>query len=126
MRATTHAAPEGWQRRFEPALAGLDAVLRGSRFDASMARAKKATLQALDSWLDYVRNLGIEGLVEKKNGAFYQRRIGILHFHEDEDGVYADVKLDGDWKRVPINDPEGKQQVIRLLMRGYVARPAAT
>jgi hypothetical protein len=38
------------------------------------------------------RRLGIEGLVEKKNGAFYRRRVGILHFHEDEDGVYADVK----------------------------------
>jgi hypothetical protein len=90
------------------------------------ARAKKTTLQALDSWLDEVRKLGIEGLVEKKNGAFYQRRVGLLHFHEDEDGVYADVKVDSDWKRVPINNLEGKRHVLRLLMRGYTVRPAAT
>jgi len=97
---------------------------RGVESD-DVARAKKTTLQALDSWLDEVRKLGIEGLVEKKNGAFYQRRVGILHFHEDEDGVYADVKVDGQWTRVPINDLEGKRHVIQLLMRGYIAKPAA-
>jgi hypothetical protein len=91
-----------------------------------MARAKKATLQALDGWLDEVRNLGIEGLVEKKNGAFYQRRVGILHFHEDGDGVYADVKVDGEWKRVAIDGRAGKRDVVRLLRLTYVAKPAST
>ena len=86
-----------------------------------MARATKATLQALDAWLDEVRELGIDGLVEKANGAFYQRRAGILHFHEDAEGVYADVKVDGDWQRVPIDDLEGKRQVIRLLRQAYIA-----
>ena len=82
-------------------------------------RAKKATLQRLDPWLEEVRGLGIAGLVEKANGAFYQRRNGILHFHEDADGVYADVKVAGDWQRVAIDRVAGKRQVIRLLRREY-------
>jgi hypothetical protein len=85
-----------------------------------MARATKATLQQLDPWLDEVRALGIDGLVEKANGAFYQRRVGILHFHEDRDGVYADVKVDGEWQRVPVDDRQGKRKVVRLLERSYL------
>ena len=88
-----------------------------------MARATKATLQQLDPWLDEVRGLGIEGLVEKANGAFYQRRVGILHFHEDADGVFADVKVDGQWQRVPVDRAAGKRKVIRLLTATYRTGP---
>jgi hypothetical protein len=84
-----------------------------------MGRATKATLAALDPWLAEVRALGIPGLVEKANGAFYQRRNGILHFHEDADGVYADVKVDGEWQRVAIGAAAGKRNVIRLLRGAY-------
>jgi len=85
-----------------------------------MARATKATLQVLDPWLDEVRHLGIDGLVEKANGAFYRRRVGILHFHEDGDGIQADVKVAGVWQRVAIDDPAGKRRVIDLLRTEYV------
>jgi hypothetical protein len=84
-----------------------------------MARATKATLLALGPWLDDVRQLGIEGLVEKANGAFYQRRNPILHFHEDADGVHADVKVDGEWERVNVDRAAGRRQVIRLLRTEY-------
>ena len=87
-----------------------------------MARAKKTTLQQLDAWLDDVRALGIDGLVEKANGAFYQRRNGILHFHEDADGVYADVKVGGEWQRVQIDRAPGKRRVVTLLRKEYVER----
>ena len=86
-----------------------------------MARAKKATLALLDPWLDEVRGLGIDGLIEKANGAFYQRRNGILHFHEDDEGIYADVKVAGDWQRVQIDRAQGKRRVVSLLRKEYVA-----
>ena len=88
-----------------------------------MSRAKKSTLQQLEPWLQEVRALGIDGLVEKANGAFYKRRVGILHFHEDGDGVYADVKVDGDWQRVQIDRADGKRAVLRMLRDEHVARP---
>jgi hypothetical protein len=87
-----------------------------------MARARKVTLQKLEPWLDSVRGIGIDGLVEKANGAFYQRRVGILHFHEDDGGVYADVKVRGEWQRVQIDRAEGKRRVIELLTREYAGK----
>ena len=87
-----------------------------------MGRAKKATLQRLDPWLEDVRNLGIDGLVEKANGAFYQRRNGILHFHEDDEGVSADVKVGGEWQRVQIDGAAGRRKVVSLLKKEYVAK----
>lgn len=86
-----------------------------------MKRASKLTLERLQPWLDEVRRLGIDGLVEKANGAFYQRRSGILHFHEDADGVYADVKVAGEWTRVRIDGAQGKRRVLALLRKAYVA-----
>jgi len=35
-------------------------------------------------------------LVEKKRGIFYRKSKAFLHFHEDEAGLFADVKLNGD------------------------------
>ena len=86
-----------------------------------MGRARKVTLQELEPWLAEVRGLGIDGLVEKANGAFYQRRVGILHFHEDADGVYADVKIGGEWQRVQIDRGHGKRTVISLLRKEYAS-----
>ena len=68
-----------------------------------------------------MRELGIDGLVEKANGAFSQRRVGILHFHEDADGVYADVKVDGEWQRVQVDGADGKRRVLDLLRKHYAA-----
>lgn len=85
-------------------------------------RARKGTILELEPLLAQVRALGIEGLVEKANGAFYQRRNGILHFHEDATGVQADVKVAGIWQRVDITRAAGKRQVITLLKRTYCPR----
>ena len=85
-----------------------------------MARARKATLEALEPFLEEVRALGIEGLVEKANGAFYQRRNGILHFHEDADGIHADVKVHDQWERVRIDRGHGKRRVLSMLRKEYL------
>ena len=85
-----------------------------------VARAKKATLQALEPFLESVRALGIDGLAEKANGAFYVRRVAILHFHEDADGVHADVKVTGEWERVQIDGAAGKRRVLSLLRKEHL------
>ena len=81
------------------------------------------TLQRFGPLVDEVRALGIDRLIEKANGAFYQGRVGILHFHEDGDGVYADVKVGGEWQRVQIDRGQGKRKVIGLLRKEYLPRP---
>jgi hypothetical protein len=84
-----------------------------------VSRATKATLEQLGPFLDDVRHLGIDGLVEKANGAFYRGRVAILHFHEDADGVHADVKVDGDWQRVQVDRAAGKRTVLGLLRKQH-------
>ena len=84
-----------------------------------MARARKATLERLAPFLEEVRAIGIERLVEKANGAFYRGRVGILHFHEDAAGVSADVKVAGDWQRVAVDTAAGRRRVLQLLRREH-------
>jgi hypothetical protein len=38
----------------------------------------------------------VDGLQERSPGIFYVRSRAFLHFHEDDDDIYADVRLDGD------------------------------
>ena len=90
-----------------------------------MARATKLTLEQLRPFLDDVRAVGIDGLIEKANGAFYRRSVPILHFHEDGDGVHADVKIAGEWQRHRLDRGHGRRTVLALLRREY-GGPAAT
>lgn len=85
----------------------------------AVSRATKTTLAQLAPLLDEVRAIGIDGLIEKANGAFYQRRNGILHFHEDRDGVHADVKVGGEWQRVRVDRGPGKRTVVAILRKHY-------
>ena len=82
-------------------------------------RATAATLARLAPLLSSVRGLGIDGLVEKANGAFYVRRTAVLHFHEDAHGVYADVKVDGSWQRVRVGMGAGDRELLALLRGEY-------
>lgn len=86
-----------------------------------MRRARAASLDELEPWLDEVRGLGIAGLVEKANRAFYRRSTAMLHFHEDDTGVHADVKLGGDWVRIPVDDA-GRRRILELLAEEYGPR----
>ena len=50
-------------------------------------------LDDLEPLLERLRAL--DGLVERTRGVFYRKSRAFLHFHEDGDDVYADVRLDG-------------------------------
>src|SRR5260370_40114129 len=65
----------------------------------------------LEPILEEIRRLG--GLKEKKRGAFYCGSIGFLHFHEDPAGFFADLKVDGDFARFPINSISQTQTFLR-------------
>lgn len=84
-----------------------------------MGRATKQTIDSLAPLYDEVRALRIAGLEVKANGAVYQKRNGILHFHEDATGVQADVKVNGEWQRIEVNNAAGKRKVVDLLRRHY-------
>ena len=76
-----------------------------------MKHAGPDALDQLEPILEEIRRLG--GLKEKKRGAFYYRSSGFLHFHEDPAGFFADLKVDDDYVRLPINSKTQTQTFLR-------------
>lgn len=62
-----------------------------------MKHAGEAALDTLEPLLREMRVL--PALNEKKRGIFYRKRDAFLHFHEDEAGLFADLKVGGDYRR---------------------------
>jgi len=56
--------------------------------------ARDEDLDRIEPLLAQLRTL--DGLTEKKRGAFYRGSRAFLHFHEDNGDTYADVRLSGD------------------------------
>ncbi len=56
-----------------------------------MKHASTDTIKRLSPLLRQIRK--IPGLVEKKPGIYYRRSKAFLHFHEEGDEVFADVRL---------------------------------
>jgi hypothetical protein len=59
-----------------------------------MRHITPATLDRIEPLLASLR--GVDGLVERNRGVFYRRSRAFLHFHEDGDDIYADVRFEGD------------------------------
>jgi hypothetical protein len=58
-----------------------------------MRHITDARLDGIDDLLEQLRT--VEGLTERKRGVFYRRSKAFLHFHEDGDDIYADVRFEG-------------------------------
>ena len=76
-----------------------------------MKHAGSDTLDRLEPVLVELRKLG--GLRERKRGTFYRGGSAFLHFHEDPAGFFADVKLEGDFIRLPANSSKEIAMLIR-------------
>ena len=66
-----------------------------------MKHAGPLALDQLEPVLRKLREL--DGLHERKRGAFYRGSSAFLHFHEDPAGFFADLKVAGDFVRFPVN-----------------------
>jgi len=65
-----------------------------------MKHASEDAIEKLSEFLGDVRALS--GLTEKKPGVYYRKSKAFLHFHEDGDQLFADVRLSGsDFDRLP-------------------------
>jgi hypothetical protein len=79
-----------------------------------MRHAGESALDRLDSVLQEVRRRHPE-LKERKRGAFYRGGRGWLHFHEDPAGLFADLKIDGEWARFPVDAASERADLLRRL-----------
>jgi hypothetical protein len=77
-----------------------------------MKHAGPEALDQLEPVLAKLRKL--DGLRERKRGAFYRGSSAFLHFHEDPAGFFADLKVADDFVRLPVNT---SAEVEKLLVR---------
>ena len=80
-----------------------------------MKHAGAGALDALSDLLESLRTRAV--LVEKRPGIFYLRGKAFLHFHEDRAGLFADLRQDGDWQRLPVNNSDERAEVLALVDR---------
>lgn len=79
-----------------------------------MKHASAGTLAAIAPLLEKIRQL--PGMQEKKTGVFYRRSKAFLHFHEDGDRLYADVRLEGsDFARMPSTSAQEQRVLYRTI-----------
>ena len=78
-----------------------------------MKHAGQQALDSLEELLVEIRK--IDGLTERKRGAFYLKSAGMLHFHEDPAGMFADIKVEGEWQRVSVNTPAEHRALLKTL-----------
>jgi len=66
-----------------------------------MKHAGPAALDQLDPLLARIREH--DELREKSRGCFYLKAQSFLHFHEDPDGFFADLKVGGEFERFRVS-----------------------
>jgi len=79
-----------------------------------MKHAGPAALDELEPLLIEMRKC--ETLRERKRGAFYRGGSGFLHFHEDPEGFFADVKLEkgGEFTRFRLSTAAERKRFLSL------------
>ena len=79
-----------------------------------MKHATTETIARIEPLLNRIRNFS--ELEEKKPGIYYFKSSAFLHFHEDGNQLYADVKLEPpDFERLPVTTNDQQDRLIRLI-----------
>jgi len=76
-----------------------------------MKHASEAALDQLEDLLCELRTCN--GLREKKQGTFYRKSNAFLHFHEDPEGLFADLRYPDDWHRFPVNTAAEREALVQ-------------
>jgi hypothetical protein len=77
---------------------------------------KHASAAGLDELDDVVRELrAVDGLREKSRGVFYRGSRAFLHFHEDQSGLYADVRVDADFERMRVTTKAERKRLLSVV-----------
>ena len=83
---------------------------------------KHATDDALDRLEPLLGRLrALDGLRERTRGTFTHRSRAFLHFHEDRAGLFADVRLAGDFERHEVTTAAQQSRLATTIER-HLAR----
>ena len=84
-----------------------------------MRHASAATLGTIAPLLAQIRRL--PGLKEPRPGVFYRQSRAFLHFHEDGDGIYADVRLSRpDFERLAVDTAAERRALVQRIEQALV------
>jgi hypothetical protein len=72
--------------------------------------ARPDDLGPLAALLTELRKL--DGLTERTPGTFYRKSNAFLHFHVDPAGLFADLKVDGDFHRFRVTTRREQQTLL--------------
>lgn len=78
-----------------------------------MRHAREAALDTIEDLLVEIR--GHQSLTERKRGAFYRKSAGFVHFHEDPAGMFADLKVAGEWRRFRVTTRVEQRRFLSML-----------
>ena len=93
-----------------------------SSFGLSMGAMRHARAQALDQLEDVLAALrGFPELKEKARGTFYRGAKAFLHFHEDPEGLFADVKCGATFTRVRVTTKAERSSLLNLVRKTLAA-----
>ena len=82
-----------------------------------MKHAGSQSLALLAELLGAIRQRN--GLVEKKPGIFYRKSQAFLHFHEDQQGLFIDIRDGKEWLRLStVEQARCLQEIDRILSGG--------
>ena len=77
---------------------------------------RHATPESLETITDLLTQLrGIDGIVEKRPGAFSRGSRAFLHFHEDPTGLYADVRIDAEFERMRVTTKAERKRLLSVV-----------
>ncbi len=83
-----------------------------------MKHAGPDALKELEPLLKDLRT--VSGLTEKKRGVFYRGSKAFLHFHEDPEGLFADLRLagEGEFERYRVTTAIERKRFMALVRIG--------
>ena len=78
-----------------------------------MRHVNEADLDQLEPLLEQLRT--IDGLRERKRGAFMHKSRSFLHFHAHGDEFFADVRFADDFERFPATTATQRRELVRAI-----------
>ncbi|MGD0867253.1 MAG: hypothetical protein ABSA49_17050 [Rhizomicrobium sp.] len=78
-----------------------------------MKHAGPSALDRLEPLLETLRRE--PRLKEKSRGTFYRGGRAFLHFHEHGDELFADIRLNDDFERLPATKPAERAALLKLV-----------
>lgn len=78
---------------------------------------KHAGPLAIEALADLIAAVRQRGLREPRPGVFYRHGKAWLHFHEDKAGLFADIRISGEWRRFRVSEQQERATLLSLIDR---------